>query len=275
MHDEISTVRISPPTKKPCLPAHSIFLSFNRVTLVEAVAKFFSKAHLITCPLDPVLSQLLWSPSSSILHFLTHIFNPSNGVFPNPLKHAQVTPMFKKPINLNNLRTISFLPFTSKLLDWLVYHLLSYHFTNNNLPVPFQCRFCPKHTTETALLKHFNSILTAKTNGHYYVLLLLDLSAVFTVDHPLFHKKFNSLGLYDSALGPSLTYLMAPSVSQLNRLHSSSFLCHGPPKVLFLWTLLFFIYTSSLGQLIYHYHFYAEDTQIYLSTPQFTPTVCF
>ncbi|CAI9591177.1 unnamed protein product, partial [Staurois parvus] len=64
-------------------------------------------SHLATFPLNPVPSQLLRSPSSSILCSLTHIFNLSlsNGVFSSPLKHAQITPILKKPSQWPLLRT--------------------------------------------------------------------------------------------------------------------------------------------------------------------------
>ncbi|CAI9593563.1 unnamed protein product, partial [Staurois parvus] len=50
-------------------------------------------AHLTTCPLDPIPTQLLRSPSSSILRSLTHIFNLSlsTGASPPPPKASLLT----------------------------------------------------------------------------------------------------------------------------------------------------------------------------------------
>lgn len=73
---------------------------FPLLTLLPYVS-FFSNAHQTTYPLNPVHSELLWSPSCTILHDLAHIFNfsRSNDIIPNPLKHAcRVIPMLKKPL---------------------------------------------------------------------------------------------------------------------------------------------------------------------------------
>lgn len=126
IHEEITNAQKPPPCNNPCPQIQSLLPSFNPVTITE-VAKLLSSTHLTTCPLDPVPSQMLRSPSDSILHSLTHIFNLnlSCGIFPNSLKHALVIPILKKPsldpTNLNNLHPISLLSFSSKLLERLVY----------------------------------------------------------------------------------------------------------------------------------------------------------
>lgn len=62
---------------------YSILPSFNPATKQE-VTKLFASAHLTTCSLDPIPSQILQSPSSSIQHSLTHIFNLSLSLESSP-----------------------------------------------------------------------------------------------------------------------------------------------------------------------------------------------
>ena len=64
------------------------------------------------------------------------------------------------------------------------------HLENNNLFYPHQSTYRSCHSTETALLKIVNDLLTALDDNHISWLSLLDLSAAFdTTDHKtlLFH----------------------------------------------------------------------------------------
>ena len=66
-----------------------------------------------------------------------NIFNLSlsTGIFPNRLKVAKVTPIFKKgeKSSISNYRPLSVLPCFSKILEQIMYNKLYVYFTINSI----------------------------------------------------------------------------------------------------------------------------------------------
>ena len=90
-------------------------------------------------------------------------------------------------------RPVSNLSFVSKLIEILVLDQPFRHLDHNNLWHAFQSAYCPKHSTETALLRVSNDLLTASDSGFISILTLLDLSAAFdTIDHSMLLTRLDS-----------------------------------------------------------------------------------
>ena len=87
---------------------------------------------------------------------LLHIFNLSlqTGIFPDKLKIARITPLFKGGENyeLGNYRPISVLPYFSKILEKIMYNRLYKYLTDNSILYKKKFGFNEGHSTEHAMV---------------------------------------------------------------------------------------------------------------------------
>ena len=86
---------------------------------------------------------------------------------------------------------------------------LNKHLINNSLFDPLLSAYRGKHSTETALIKVQNDILSALDACSSAILLMLDLSAAFnTIDHDiLLSRLYNVYGITGNALDWFGSYL--------------------------------------------------------------------
>ena len=144
--------------------------------------------------------------------------------------------------------------------------------TDNELFPVLQSAYRKGHSTETALLRVVNDILSNMNKEHVSILVLLDLSGAFdTIDHAILLCRLDtSFGITDAALAWFSSYLSGRSQRVLVNGERSDWhlLPFGVPQGSCLGPLLFSAYASKLFEIIKLYlpnaHTFADDTQLYL-----------
>ena len=143
------------------------------------------------CKLDTIPVGILKQILEACLPAITQIVNMSlsNGEFCENWKVAVVKPLLKKPgldLISKNYRTISNLPFISKLVEKCLLKQLMEHCENHNLLPDFQSAYWKHYSMETSLIRLTNDILWSMERQHITSLAILDLSAAFdTIDHDI------------------------------------------------------------------------------------------
>ena len=268
-----------PPIADLLPPSKTVLECFEPASEDEVlkVIKSLSKA---SCSLDPLPTRLLTEHFlPELLPVITDIVNMSleNGIFPESLKTALVRPLLKK-ISLNrnvhkNYRPVSNIPFLSKIIEKIVAKRLFKHMSDNNLHDPRQSAYKPNHSTETALLRVQNDILSALDKKSGVLLALIDLSAAFdTVDHSiLLNFLQNTIGIHGNAWNWFSTYLIGRTQQiVIDDVKSDpTQLLYGVPQGSVMGPIKYCVYTLPIGAIIrshgLDYSVYADDTQVYLS----------
>jgi len=222
---------------------------------------------------------LLKSCLDALVVPITQLINLSisEGVFPDSFKCAVVSPLLKKQSmpkdELSSYRPISNLNFISKVLEKVLYSRLNTHLGLFSALSHFQSAYRKFHSTETALLRIQNDLNLAMNKQRVSALILLDLSAAFdTINHDILLNRLNScFGIAGSAFSLLSSYLSnrPQSVIVDQEISSSQQLLRGVPQGSVLGPLLFSLYTTPLSHLLsdssVQFHFYADDTQLYIS----------
>ena len=111
----------------------------------------------------------------------------ASSIFPTSLKTAVIRPILKKAglekNNLNNYRPIAQLSVFSKIIERVASKQIMQHLIRHNILHSHQSAYVPNKSTETALARINNDILT---NDIGNIIVFLDLSAVFdTLNHSI------------------------------------------------------------------------------------------
>ena len=129
-------------------------------------------------------------------HRLTIIFNNciKNSKFPDILKYADITPVFKKgdTTDKSNYRPISTLSNFSKIFEKLIYSQVNSYMEPKLSK--YLAGFCGNHNTQHVLLRMIELWWALQNKDQKVGAIIMDLSKAFdTINHKLLFKKNASL----------------------------------------------------------------------------------
>ena len=161
---------------------------------------------------DGINTGLVKYVISHISDPLCHIFNLSlsKGTFPDKLKYAKVTPIFKSGDSgeLGNYRPISVLSCFSKMLEKIVYSTTVTFLNKYNLLCKNQYGFRPGYSTYLALIDLTNKVVKAFEDNAYVVGLFLNISKAFdTINHDILLDKLSYYGIRGTTYDWFASYL--------------------------------------------------------------------
>ena len=235
------------------------------VRMIKSMKMLQSKGH------DGISSVLIKLINTDIFSSITVIINQTltSGIFPDKLKMAKVTLIFKKGNTklICNYRPISVLPVISKVFETVLQEQLTEYFITNNLFASQQYGFRKNSSTELAALELIDKLLNQMNNHKIPTNFYIDLSKAFdSLQHDILLEKLAHYGLTNMAIALLKSYLSnRKQFVHLSDVRSSVRpISVGVPQGSILGPLLFNIFINDIVKSSTKFNFilYADDTTL-------------
>jgi hypothetical protein len=198
-HESVKNIKTFMQSKDSMEP---VAFSFHPVT-AQDVKKCIDRLQIKKATGHDMLpSKLIKLGSEIFCSSVTTLINMSidSCNFPDSLKYAEITPLYKKGNNLDvcNYRPVSILPSMSKIFERQMINQFIVYF--DEIFSKYMSGFRSKHSCETVLMRMTENIKRHVDEGKIVCLLLMDLSRAFDcLPYKLFVSKLHAYGFSLSA----------------------------------------------------------------------------
>jgi len=248
---------------------------FIQPTCKEEVVKLLLSIDPTKSPdIYGISPKIINSASIPLAPILTEIVNSSfeNGIFPQLLKNACVSPIFKggSRMEISNYRPVSILPILSKIIEKLMHERLTKFVMDNNIIYEHQFGFQKDKSTTLAVMDMTEKIIRSFEKKDFACNIFLDFAKAFdTINHEILASKLEYYGIRGVAKDWFISYLSNryQSVKIEQSISSKMPITCGVPQGSILGPLLFLIYINDIKQSSDKLMFFlfADDTSTYIS----------
>lgn len=255
----------------PCISSF-VFFEITNSDVFDSLNSF---SNLNSIDYDGISLRYLKLIANNNIDFFTRFINSTfiTCVFPDSLKRATVTPIFKSGCknSLSNYRPISILPSLAKIIEKVISKRMFKFLNYTNFFADNQYGFIEGRSTEMALVEFSKFIYKSIDESKLTVAIFLDLKKAFdNVNHSILIDKLHNAGFRGDSLKWFISYLTGRlhRVKIINSFSDFSLINRGVPQGSILGPLFFLIYINDLCKLSINGKIltYADDTVLLYSS---------
>ena len=270
----VSTLPVSNFSFDHFLRGNFVSTFFLNTTTPETIKIFIDKLNSTSGGFYEIPAHFFKSFSDVLAEPISKSINCciESGCFPDSLKIAQIVPLHKSKnkFQLSNYRPISLLPIIGKLFESHIYNDLLAFIEANGILCPQQCGFRKNSSTNIAVTKLLDKIVSGMEERKFGLGVFLDLQKAFDmVDHQILLKKLHFYGIRGIPLQIFSSFLSnRKQCVKINRaLSDFSLLNRGVPQGSILSATLFLIFINDIVNCSskLHFNLFADDTCVYLN----------